>query len=100
MDNKEYRRRFPEKPSPNYRIELEKLQEDIRHWEAFDGLVDSVPEDRRGALRGTFQDLHDHTNRFLLDSQKLDGLKEKNKLLFGEVMGHYLPYLKKLAGIE
>ena len=75
------------------------MQEDRKHWDDFDSLVESVPEEHREHLRGTFQALHDSTRRFLLDSQKLEALNDNNKPLFAQIMNYYMPYLKKLAGL-
>lgn len=83
-----------------YESAYRKLQAEGQHFDAFNGLIASVPDERRDALTEVYRSLHDNSLRNLLDEEKMEELKRKNEPLFQEVQTYYSKYLKKLAGIE
>jgi hypothetical protein len=86
-------------PPRVYRWALNKVRAEKAHSNAFDGLVGSVPEERRKKLTPILQRLHDSTQKNLLDPDKMQELSKRDNGLFEEINGYYTGYLKKLAGL-
>ena len=86
-------------PKEAFEHELKYMQAVTRHVQDFDRLLHFVPETQTG-VREAIQSCYYTEPDRLLDSEKLEKLKDENKQMWEKVVGFYTGFLNKELGFE
>ncbi len=78
-----------------HKVELYRLLQETRHNESFDALIKSVPPEEDAVIQA-MRAAHSLNLKRLLDPEKLDKLRARDKALWDKVTAHYKAYLEKI----
>lgn len=90
----------PQIPSPEvYAKEAKYMEAVLRHSNDFNRLLEFVPEAKQ-EVRDAIQTCYHVEPDRLIDSEKLQNLKDKNKPLWEAVVGYYRGFLDRELGFN